>query len=346
LVGQTSLRDSRLTKRPLAAAPPITGASMIDHEQIADLEKKLLIASSQAHSLHGADHEDEYRQASARVASLDLELSERISQARPPSAQHFPALSCFRHLNRSTVAATDGNVGRVTAVLFDDMSWVIRYLVVDTETWLSGRQVLISPYSVRQPLDSGRRIEVALTSEQVRNSPDIDTHQPVSRGREREFMAHYSYPAYWEGARLWGVGDYPLMPPSLPAETQGVAGLAGDGSTADEERFHLRSSERVLGYIVQASDGSIGHVRDFIFDHESWAIRYLVVDSGNWWQGSQKVLVATRWIDRIEWAASSVHINLTRQQIRESPQYPVAEHLTRAYEKLLHDEYKKPGYRE
>jgi hypothetical protein len=221
---------------------------------------------------------------------------------------------------------------------------VIRYLVVDTETWLSGRQVLISPYSVRQPLDSGRRIEVALTSEQVRNSPDIDTHQPVSRGRERELMAHYSYPAYWEGARLWGVGDYPLMPPSLPAETHGVAGLAGDGSPADQERFHLRSSERILGYIVQASDGSIGHVRDFIFDHESWAIRYLVVDSGNWWQGSQQVLVATRWIDRIEWAASNVHINLTRRQIRESPQYHVAAHLTRADEKLLHDEYKKSGY--
>jgi uncharacterized protein YrrD len=316
---------------------------MIDHDQIADLEKKLLSASLQAHSLHGADHEDGYREASTRVASLGLQLRDLIT-ARPQSAQHFPALSCFRHLNGSTVAASDGNVGRIKAVLFDDLSWVIRYLVVDTGTWLSGRHALISPYSVRQPLDSGRRIEVTLTSEQVRNSPDIDTHQPVSRKREREFMAYFAYPAYWEGERLWGVGDYPLMPPIVPAHTQGAAGLAGDGSTADQERFHLRSSAQVLGFIVQSSDGSVGHVRDFIFDHESWAIRYLVVDSGNWWQGSQKVLVATRWIDRIEWAASSVHINLTRQQTRESPQYHVAEHLTRAYEKLLHDEYKRPGY--
>ena len=107
---------------------------------------------------------------------------------------------------------------------------------------------------------------------------------------------------------------------------------------------HLRSSAAVTGYDIQASDGSIGHVKDFILDDESWAIRYLLVDTRNWWAGGQKVLVATRWIANIDWAGSTVHVELTREQIRNSPPYEEDAPIDRDYEERLHEAYSREGY--
>ena len=61
---------------------------------------------------------------------------------------------------------------------------------------------------------------------------------------------------------------------------------------------HLRSANKVTGYRIGATDGDIGHVEDFIIDDETWEIRYMVVDTQNWWPG-KKVLVAPQWIGRM-----------------------------------------------
>ena len=80
-----------------------------------------------------------------------------------------------------TIAATDGDIGSVNDLYFDDLSWTIRYLVVDTGTWLPGRQVLISPLSVRRVDD---KILVDLTRNQVQNSPPVEADKPVNRQQE------------------------------------------------------------------------------------------------------------------------------------------------------------------
>src|SRR5689334_4092581 len=103
-----------------------------------------------------------------------------------------------------TIGATDGEVGGVNDLYFDDERWVIRYLVVDTGNWLPGRKVLISPHAVRTTQWELRRVDVALTRQQVKGSPDIDTDKPVSRQHEAAFFSYYGYPAYWDGTSLWG----------------------------------------------------------------------------------------------------------------------------------------------
>ena len=257
-------------------------------------------------------------------------------------------LNTLSHITRASVTASDGVIGDVNAAFFDDQSWAIRYLVVDTGSWLSKREVLISPYSVKQPLGSGKNIDVALTCQQVESSPDIDTHQPVSRQHEREVMGYYAYPAYWDGVGMWGLGAYPLMPMN-PAGAMGTpdeisADKAMHQRDLEAADVHLRSSVKVAGYNIQATDDSIGHVQDFVFDDESWAIRYLVVDTRNWWPGGTKVLVATPWIDRIDWATSTVFVKLTREQVKASPVYHEAEPIARDYEKRLHAAYQRQGY--
>ena len=253
-------------------------------------------------------------------------------------------LNSLSHLTSATLSATDGQIGHIRQAYFDDEAWAIRYLVVDTGTWLAGREVLISPYAVKQPVGRVQNVDVALTRQQVNDSPVTDTHQPVSRRHERENLSYYAYPEYWGGADLWAMSAMPMLPPPLPTTVESEAVLAEREKDVLPEDVHLLSSAAVTGYDIQANDDSIGHVKDFIFDDESWAIRYLVVDTRNWWPGGKKVLLATRWIARIDWAEKTVYTTLTRDQVKNSPEYDEASAVDRGYEKQLHDAYGREGY--
>ncbi len=253
-------------------------------------------------------------------------------------------MNSISRIDGATIQAIDGDIGKVTEAYFDDEKWVIRYLVVDTGNWLASRKVLISPYSVAHPVPADGPIRLLLNRAQVQNSPDIDTHQPVSRRQEREVLRHYAYPDYWGGADLWGVGGFPFLPlmpavPVLPAVPPSPLQVQ-----MPPEDVHLRSSADVTGYDIQATDGSIGHVSDFVFDEANWALRYIVVDTRNWWPGGRKVLISPAWIKSISWEMRSVSVQMTRERVKASPEFDESLVLDRDYEQRLHEAYGKPGY--
>ena len=99
----------------------------------------------------------------------------------------------------------------------------------------------------------------------------------------------------------------------------------------------------MTGYYIQATDGDIGHVEDFLVDDQSWTIRYMLVDTTNWWAG-KKVLVAPAWITRVDWGESKVHVTVTRAQIKASPEYQPAREVDRAYETQLYGHYGQRHY--
>ncbi|MYN12161.1 PRC-barrel domain containing protein [Pusillimonas sp. TS35] len=240
------------------------------------------------------------------------------------------------------IQATDGELGKIREMYFDEEQWAVRYLVVDTGKWLTRHEVLISPYSVDGIDDEHGKVLVSLTREQVENSPDIDTHQPLSRQLEGEFSAYYGYGHYWTGPYLWGADGAPVMPlPNTLTEVASAAVAEEFGHAADT---HLRSSAEVHGYHIAGTDDAIGHVADFIFDDETWALRYLLVDTHNWWPGGKKVLLAPEWIEHIDWADALVKTRLTREEIRNSPEYVEELPIARDYEKRLHEHYRRQGY--
>ncbi|OYU99777.1 MAG: photosystem reaction center subunit H [Burkholderiales bacterium PBB5] len=253
-------------------------------------------------------------------------------------------LNSISHLDGAAVMASDGEIGHVQQALFDDRGWTIRYLVVRTGSWLTGREVLISPYSVMHPLGQDKQIRVALTRDQVRNSPDVATHLPVSRQQERDVLRYYNYPDYWEGGSLWGMGALPYPPVRVMSAAEREANrdmLARDFQGQD---VHLRSTDEVKGYQLLATDESIGAVHDFVFDDESWAMRYLVVDTRVWWPGGRQVLIGVHWADRIDWGQQQVHVRLTREQVKASPEFVDVAAIHRDYELRLHHNYQRQGY--
>ncbi len=230
-------------------------------------------------------------------------------------------LRSVKALKRFSIAALDDELGRVHDVLFDGQSWTIRYLVVETGGWLLGRQVLVSPISIQGIEWEQEVVRVALTREQVENSPAVDAAKPVSRQRESEFHQYYGYADYWSGPYLWGHATLPSMVSPLPLDAEAYAALE---QRREQERAQqdpdLRSAREVSGYDIQASDGALGHVEDFLFAEDSWKLGLMVIDTRNWWPGKH-VLVAPQRIAQISWASGSVMLDASRAQIESSPEY-------------------------
>jgi hypothetical protein len=241
-------------------------------------------------------------------------------------------LRALRDLERYTVAATDGDIGGMADFLIDDERWVVRYLVVDAGSFLHGRRVLISPISFREVDWSTYRFHLALTVDKIKNSPGVDVDKPVSRQHEEDYFRYYGYPFYWGDSGLWGMGAYP-----------GAAGVGALEERSDRVSgdVHLRSVAEVRGYHIQGRDEEIGHVEDFIVDDATWQVRYLVVDTSHWWFG-KRVLVSPHWASRVSWEERKVHVDLSRQAIKDSPEWNPAAVISREYEIVLYDHYGRP----
>ncbi len=261
-------------------------------------------------------------------------------------------LRSMKDIEGYAIGATDGVIGHVKDAYFDDRAWVIRYFAVETGTWLLSRKVLISPFSVTKPNWEEKLLPVTISKKQVESSPDIDTEKPVSRQHEIDFLGYYGYPYYWEGAGLWGGGLYPYMmlpgytdfgTPQVVKSEEKRAYAEAEAAKHDDDDPHLRSCKEITGYHIQASDGEIGHVQGFLIDEETWAIRYLIVKTGNWWVG-QQVLIAPLWIDQVSWIDSKVLINLTQQEIKDAPPYDPTIPFERQQEMDTYKHYGRAGY--
>ncbi len=228
-------------------------------------------------------------------------------------------------LNGDKLGASDGDVGEVKDFYFDDQKWCLRYIVADTGDWLRGRLVLLSPHAFGSFYEDGHSLLVNLTRKQIEDSPAIESHKPVSRQYEEEYYRYYGWPSYWEGSEIWGAGGFPGVPPPpfLPRMEEGSLGK----STPDEDP-HLRSMKAVNGYHIQTKDGTIGHVTDFMVDDKSWAIRYLVVETGHWFAGKEIVLSPNQ-VDRISYEESKIFVNVTMESLRDAIEFhapPVVYH--------------------
>lgn len=232
----------------------------------------------------------------------------------------------LKQLQDYRLQAEDGEIGDLREVYFDDHAWSVRYLVVRTGSWLLGREVLIAPRSVTAIDDETRALHLALTQEQVKGSPPVSTEKPVSRHYEQAFYQYYDWIPYWYGEPFLAPG----IPP-MPAEVQRERAHA-------PENPHLRSSHEVRGYHIRASNAEFGHVADLIVDQQDWRVRYLEIDTRNWWPGKH-VLVAPTWIQDVSWANKEIAVNLAREAIESAPSYDASKSISQDYEIELYKHY-------
>jgi hypothetical protein len=237
-----------------------------------------------------------------------------------------------------SIGATDGPIGSIADILFDEATWLVRWLVVDTSGLLPGRNVLIPPSVLGHVNHIGHQYAVRLTKQQIKDSPSINTDEPVSRSMETDLYDYYGWTPYWSMGFYMGGYSYagpPIASPGIGFTSREIASRNSDHAT---DSLQLRSAHDVNGYDIHASDGAIGHVADFLIEDGDWSIHYLVVDTANWWPG-KTVLVSPRSVLKTNWSDRTVDLNVTRQQIKDSPTYDGSEAVDRAYEYKFHGYY-------
>jgi hypothetical protein len=249
----------------------------------------------------------------------------------------------LKDLEGLTINAIDGDIGLTKDFYFDDNRWTIRYFVVETGSWFSSKKVLLSPISIDRLNFKEETLIANITREQVRHSPDIDTHKPVSRQFEVHYFGYYGYPFYWGGSDLWGSYSNPFM--IVPGNGTKVPDtFADDDATRYRDQdHHLRSSDEVIGYHMEARDGEIGHLQGMLIDADTLAIRYLIINTSNWWLG-HLVLIAPQWITEVSWVNEKIYVDMTQEQVKDAPPYDPDVPFTRDREKGIHHHYGRKGY--
>ncbi len=240
------------------------------------------------------------------------------------------------------IESSDGVMGTVSDLLFDDTTWTTRWLVVDTGKWLPGRKVLLHPSVIGKPDHDAHIVPVSLTMERVRDSPDITSDQPVSRQLEASLFTYYGWDPMWGGSSFYG---NPLVAPmAMPPGHGDAATLTAERARfADDGDPHLRSVAEVKGYHIHATDGAIGYVQDILIEDADWAIQYLIVDTRDWLPG-RHVLISPHAVTGLDWPASVIALNVTREQVNASPPWDVMGQIDKDYAAGLHRHYRWPGY--
>lgn len=236
----------------------------------------------------------------------------------------------------------DGKLGTVSDLLFDDTTWNLRWLVVDTGNWLPGRKVLIHPAVLGRPDDGDESLAVHLTRKQIEASPNVSRDRPVSRQAMRDVYSYYAWDPAW-GDSYFGAGSFgdPII---SPYRFDGDAARAMEGAVVqDDGDPHLRSSAELKGYHIHATDGDIGHIENLLIDDTRWGVRYLIVDTSNWLFG-RHVLISPFAVRGINWSERLVSLGVNQARVKSSPPWNPVELVEMAYQRRLHQHYDWPGY--
>ncbi|MGD1045338.1 MAG: PRC-barrel domain-containing protein [Bacteroidota bacterium] len=229
-------------------------------------------------------------------------------------------LQNIKQLYGNKLAAFDGDIGHVKDFYFDDENWVVRYLVADTGSWLTGRLVLLTPHAFGKLDRDEKTLHIKLHKKKIQDSPSIESHKPVSRQYETDYYAYYGWPTYWDGSSMWGIGGYPVVLPPSKKEME----IQKKYHHRDDK--HLRSIQEVIGYNIQSVDGEIGHVSSFLVDDKSWAIHELVIETGHWYSGKE-ILIPTSKVKKISYEEAKVFVSLTKADIQQTAENEISQHI-------------------
>lgn len=201
----------------------------------------------------------------------------------------------LKTLTGSVVVATDGEIGKITDFLFNDQSWTIKYLVVDVKRWLTRRDVVLAVSAVQEIDWNNRTFQIRVTKEQVRESPLIDSAEPVSRQQEIAMEAYFGRLACWV--------DRQAGASSIPTGTEYPLRSKGN--------LHLRSVSHLTGYTIWSAKNEVGHLEGFIVDEPAWHIGFFSVKAGDW-LASRSVLIPTHSVESVSWAHHRVKLHPNR----------------------------------
>jgi hypothetical protein len=189
---------------------------------------------------------------------------------------------------------TDGCLGKVDDLLFDDRSWNVTSVVIRLGGWLQHQRVLVTPADIEATEWSTGRLCLRLSQSRLRTAPSLESNPPVAMQKWRELQV-VAWDGFWSGV---------------------LNRMPGDP--------HLRNTRAVTGYRVLGLDAKAGYIDSFVIDDETWQIRYLVVRVGRR-RTAKRVVLEPRWVESIAWEDRRVQIHLPRTEIEHAREFAAKE---------------------
>lgn len=204
-------------------------------------------------------------------------------------------LIAAKHIYGTPLEAIDGTVGTLYDILFDDQSWRLRHLVITTDRWFFGEQVLLDLAALDRADWSEPRVWLRLTKQQVRESPTIPSDRSLTQRPTIELAQ------------------------TLVAEAYSTNIVDAEADAGSEP--HLCSTKMLTGMHIQCADShQLGHIEDFLVDDQTWSVRDMVIDTRNWLPG-KRVLIEPALVKSINWEDREVQLSLPRDQIEHRHPY-------------------------
>ncbi len=250
-------------------------------------------------------------------------------------------------LKSFVVNGKNGKLGKVDDFYFDQEQFVVRYLVIDTGSWLEHEQTLISTHAIDNIDFDSSIIHVNLSSDELEDSPSIEKNEPISKSKEKALIEYFGWPDYWKKSHS---SDSELIHAGITERKKllNFKTLQKEDEAkqkAKKVESNLRSLEEIRGYKIHAKDDKFGHLEDlFVEEEDSWIIRYLLIDTRNIMEG-KLVIIAPEWIESINWFDKEIFIDKDKKEIEESPEYKEEKApIDKSYEELLYDHYDEKKY--
>ncbi len=246
----------------------------------------------------------------------------------------------LRDLLNYALFAGGMNCGKISEFIIDDFNWVVRYLVVNT----GSRSVIVSVRSVHEINPVAQTIEASLEPALLQKSLEYIPGQEVSREQEILLSEHYGWGRYWEEEALPNTmpGDLTAIPlVEMELNKENLVPVTGGEPNPLEVENHLRHLTDLIGYSVQARNGSAGKLCDLIVQEENCDIPYLVIESGRI-LGGKKVLVSPQWVQTLQWGQSNLQIDLNRETIQNSPEFHPEDLLDEGFWSQVNEHYSAP----
>ncbi|HDT14607.1 MAG TPA: PRC-barrel domain containing protein [Firmicutes bacterium] len=239
----------------------------------------------------------------------------------------------LKNLIGYSVMTPEGDAGKIEDIFFDDISWSVRYYRVKAGNIIHKERFLISPSDIQEHPDwENRSIYIKNEAEKINKSPDEGDDMLPGRETEEKIAKYYNWPVYWTGLTYGS----PVIP-ALFNDTQ------EEKDTEKEKTSKLRSLKDFLKYDVEALDGELGSVYDVIIDDQNAKIMYFAVDTHKILPG-KRVLITTTWAKETDWINGKLVTTLTKEEIKNSPEYDPSQPVNREYEEVLFDYYGRPRY--
>ena len=208
----------------------------------------------------------------------------------------------FKDLKKFKLQTENGDAGQIHDLYFDDSSWAIKYVVIDSGGWFPGKRLILPVSEIDDAVEALQTIRVNLRREDIENGPGIDEVKPVSRQIVRTLLSHHK-------VLILLPTDNHYLPNWLIKILKAVSSQTEKMPAPAAGHHQLRSAREIIGYNVIYNDEKIGFLSDLIVNTVDWTIPSIVAKQRKPLMETSVLMLSPEHVETFDWAGHQIELS-------------------------------------